>query len=89
MGARIRPHPSHAEIINNNVGVTIWRRMLDTAVELDWSEHRDDVFLLREPIGTVLSIMTFNGPIVLMAMKIIPAMLAGCTVIGKHAPESN
>ena len=82
------PTLSHAEIINNNVGVTIWRRMLNTAVELDWSEHRDDVLLLREPIGTVLSIMTFNGPIVLMAMKIIPAMLAGCTVIGKHAPES-
>ncbi len=82
------PTLSHAEIINNNVAVTIWRKMLDTAPELDWSEYRDDVLLLREPIGTVLSIMTFNGPIVLMAMKIIPAILAGCTVIGKHAPES-
>ena len=27
------PTLSHAEIINNNVGVTIWRKMLDTAVE--------------------------------------------------------
>ena len=43
---------------------------------------------MREPIGTVLSIMTFNGPIVLMGMKIVPALLAGCTVIAKHAPES-
>ena len=35
--------------------------------------------LIREAIGTVLGILTFNGPVVLMGMKIIPALLAGCT----------
>jgi acyl-CoA reductase-like NAD-dependent aldehyde dehydrogenase len=62
--------------------------MLKSAKKIKWEEQREDALLLREPIGTVLSIMTFNGPIVLMGMKIIPALLAGCTVIGKHAPES-
>ena len=82
------PTLSHAEIINDQVGVAVWRQMLQTAPGLSWEEQRDDALLLREPIGTVLSIMTFNGPIVLIGMKIIPALLAGCTVIGKHAPES-
>ena len=82
------PTISHAEIINDQVGVAVWRQMLKSAKNINWEEQREDALLFREPIGTVLSIMTFNGPIVLMGMKIIPALLAGCTVIGKHAPES-
>ena len=82
------PTLSHARIINDQVGVAVWRQMLKSAKNIKWEEQREDALLLREPIGTVLSIMTFNGPIVLMGMKIIPALLAGCTVIGKHAPES-
>ena len=82
------PTLSHARIINDQVGVAVWRQMLKSAKKIKWEEQREDALLLREPIGTVLSIMTFNGPIVLMGMKIIPALLAGCTVIGKHAPES-
>ena len=82
------PTISHAEIINDQVGVAVWRQMLKSAKNISWEEQREDALLFREPIGTVLSIMTFNGPIVLMGMKIIPALLAGCTVIGKHAPES-
>ena len=79
---------SHGEIINDFVGVAVWRQMLKSAADIQWEEQRDDAVMFREPIGTVLSIMTFNGPVVLMGMKIIPALLAGCTVIGKHAPES-
>ena len=82
------PTLSHAQLINDNVATAIWRKMLNMAPDLPWEEQREDALLLREPVGTVLAIMTFNGPIVLMAMKIIPALLAGCTVIGKHAPES-
>ncbi len=82
------PTLGHAEIINDMVGVAVWRQMLKAAHGIAWEEQREDAVLFREPIGTVLSIMTFNGPIVLMGMKVIPALLAGCTVIGKHAPES-
>ena len=66
----------------------MWRNALQVAADLPWEDHRGETLLLREPIGTVLGILTFNGPIVLMGMKIIPALLAGCTVIVKHAPES-
>jgi len=79
---------SHGEMLNGEVGKAVWRQMLVDSTTINWSERREDALLLREPVGTVLSIMTFNGPIVLMAMKVIPALLTGCTVIAKHAPES-
>ncbi|MEZ5596904.1 MAG: aldehyde dehydrogenase family protein [Pseudomonadales bacterium] len=79
---------AHGEMINDGAGVAVWRGALDHARDLAWEEDRGDVRLLRQPIGTVLGILTYNGPIVLMGMKVIPALLAGNTVIIKHAPES-
>jgi acyl-CoA reductase-like NAD-dependent aldehyde dehydrogenase len=79
---------AHGEMINSGAGVAVWRSALELAADLPWEENRDGTLIVREPMGTVLGIMTFNGPIVLMGMKIIPALLAGCTVIVKHAPES-
>ncbi len=79
---------AHGEMINDGAGVSVWRGALLSARRALFEEDRGDVLLLREPVGTVLGILTFNGPIVLMGMKVIPALLAGCTVIVKHAPES-
>lgn len=79
---------AHGSMINGAAGVSIWRQALELAPSLPWEEERDGALIWREPIGTVLGVLTFNGPIVLMGMKIIPALLAGCTVIIKHAPES-
>jgi len=79
---------AHGEMINSGAAVAVWRNALAVAPGLPWEEQRGDALLLREPIGTVLGILTFNGPVVLMGMKIIPALLAGCTVVVKHAPES-
>lgn len=82
------PTLAHGAMINGGAGVSIWRQALEIAPTLPWESDRDGTLVWREPIGTVLGVMTFNGPIVLMGMKIIPALLAGCTVIIKHAPES-
>lgn len=82
------PTIAHGEMINSGAGVSIWRQALEIAPTLPFEEVRDGTHIWREPIGTVLGVMTFNGPIVLLGMKIIPALLAGCTVIVKHAPES-
>jgi aldehyde dehydrogenase (NAD+) len=42
----------------------------------------------REPIGVVAAIVPWNAPQVLAAMKLGPALAAGCTVILKPAPET-
>lgn len=45
-------------------------------------------FLVREPVGVVGSIIPWNGPLTIASFKISPALLAGCTVILKAAPEA-
>jgi len=44
--------------------------------------------LVREPVGVVGAIVPWNGALGLIAYKIAPALLAGCTVIVKSSPES-
>jgi aldehyde dehydrogenase (NAD+) len=44
--------------------------------------------LVREPVGVVGIIIPWNGPIVLIAQKLAPALLAGCTVVIKASPEA-
>lgn len=44
--------------------------------------------LVREPVGVVGAIIPWNGPISLIAWKLAPALLAGCTVVVKASPEA-
>ena len=44
--------------------------------------------LVREPVGVVAAIIPWNAPPVLIAYKVAPALLAGCTVILKASPEA-
>jgi acyl-CoA reductase-like NAD-dependent aldehyde dehydrogenase len=83
---------SHSAMINTGAATMIWRQALACAAELPWEEERSgggsQVLIQRCPVGTVLGIITYNGPVPLMGMKIIPALLAGCPVVVKAAPES-
>jgi betaine-aldehyde dehydrogenase len=44
--------------------------------------------LIREPVGVVGAIIPWNGPIIMIAYKVAPALLAGCTVVVKASPEA-
>lgn len=44
--------------------------------------------LVREPVGVVAVVLPWNGPLGLIAYKLAPALLAGCTVIIKMPPEA-
>jgi aldehyde dehydrogenase (NAD+) len=44
--------------------------------------------LVREPVGVVGAIIPWNGPIGLIAYKVAPALLAGCTIVLKCSPEA-
>lgn len=43
---------------------------------------------IREPIGVVGAIIPWNAPLMLMAMKVAPALVAGNTVVLKAPPEA-
>jgi acyl-CoA reductase-like NAD-dependent aldehyde dehydrogenase len=44
--------------------------------------------LVREPVGVVAAIIPWNGPLLMVAYKCAPALLAGCTVVVKASPEA-
>ncbi|MCA8414012.1 MAG: aldehyde dehydrogenase [Burkholderia multivorans] len=45
-------------------------------------------YRVQEPVGVVAVIVPWNGPAGLLAYKIAPALLAGCTVVIKNSPET-
>lgn len=47
-----------------------------------------DVFLRREPIGVVAAIVPWNSQLFLAAVKLGPALAAGCTVVLKAAEDA-
>ncbi|HDR9017775.1 Geranial dehydrogenase [Burkholderia pseudomultivorans] len=44
--------------------------------------------LVREPVGVVGAIIPWNAPAMLIAYKLAPALIAGCTVVLKSSPEA-
>jgi aldehyde dehydrogenase (NAD+) len=44
--------------------------------------------VVREPVGVAVCIAPWNAPLHTMLLKVIPALLAGCTVIAKPSPET-
>lgn len=46
-------------------------------------------YTIKEPIGVVGAIVPWNSPLVLTAMKIAPALAAGCTMVLKPAEDTS
>jgi betaine-aldehyde dehydrogenase len=66
---------------------------VEVAEATPWEERRTGRYLdyleRREPVGVVGAIVAWNVPQVLIAVKLAPALLAGCTVVVKAAPEAS
>jgi aldehyde dehydrogenase (NAD+) len=65
---------------------------LDLAADYPFEELRrsktGNALVTRVPIGVVAAIVPWNAPQVTTMLKLAPALLAGCTVIIKPAPET-
>ena len=55
----------------------------------DWSDETvgTDADVLREPLGVILAISPFNYPLYITATKVIPALLAGNSVVVKTSSK--
>ena len=57
-----------------------------------WVDERSGSFgrtrVTREPVGVVAAVVAWNVPLFLAANKLGPALLAGCSVVLKPAPEA-
>lgn len=65
----------------------------DLASSFAWTETRSgffgsDVHIQKDPVGVVAAIVPWNMPQFLIVTKLVPALLAGCAVVLKPAPES-
>jgi aldehyde dehydrogenase (NAD+) len=64
----------------------------DLAATFPWEEKRDGMFgrsvVRREPVGVVAAVIPWNVPLFIAVNKLAPALLAGCCVILKPAPET-
>ena len=66
---------------------------LAVAREFSWEAPRPgalgaDVIVRHEPVGVVAAIPPWNVPQFTIMSKLVPALLAGCTVVVKPAPEA-
>src|SRR5207344_899386 len=71
--------------------------MLNTFVSIaqafPWEERRagvlgGDVIVRHEPVGVVAGIVPWNVPQFVTMSKLAPALLSGCSIVVKPAPET-
>ena len=71
---------------------TLMRLAAQSARTFPWAERSNgllgEVHLRRSPVGVVGIIIPWNVPQNLLMPKLIPALIAGCTVVIKPAPET-
>ncbi|WP_238006543.1 aldehyde dehydrogenase [Dactylosporangium sp. AC04546] len=64
----------------------------DLAADFEWEELRHGIsgpaVIRREPAGVTALVVPWNAPLALLMVKLAPALVAGCTVIAKPAPET-
>jgi aldehyde dehydrogenase (NAD+) len=71
----------------------VWNYYADLAETYPFVEKRKPGsgnvgLLVREPVGVVAAIIPWNAPSIGITYKVAPALLAGCTVVLKPAPEA-
>jgi acyl-CoA reductase-like NAD-dependent aldehyde dehydrogenase len=59
----------------------------------EWQQDRPglygkDIRIRKQPVGVVAAVVPWNMPQFLTVAKVVPALLAGCSVVLKPAPES-
>lgn len=63
--------------------------MVESRPEIETRERAGGAaFSVMEPVGVVAAIVPWNSPLNLSALKLAPALAAGCTVILKPAPST-
>src|SRR3954466_444961 len=89
MGAPI----SFSRFAQATLPIMLMHAFADVADGYAWEERRpgpfgEDILVAHEPVGVVAAIVPWNMPQFLIVGKLVPALLAGCSVVLKPAPET-
>lgn len=83
--------PHEVSIALTDFGIDTLRDAASLHLRFDFEEPRSwgtgSGRLIREPVGVVAAITPWNGPLGTAAMKLGPALAAGCVVVLKPASE--
>ncbi len=63
------------------------RSQIEFAKEIEWQREIGNSLVVKEPVGVVAAIAAWNFPLILVLRKVAPALLAGCTLVVKPAPD--
>jgi aldehyde dehydrogenase (NAD+) len=91
-GAECGPTAAYRDAINGIVAPTLFEDAYTMAGSVPFEDERagfaGPVTVVREPYGVAVTILTYNGPLAYTAMKAVPALLSGNTVILKLPVET-
>ena len=97
--ARVEAGAACGAVGRAHVGMALvgWKDLLDVFPQVRWQEDRgikgpegwvSQRFVHREASGVVAAITPWNVPLYVNIEKVVSALLAGCTVILKPAPDT-
>jgi len=69
--------------------MTIEGNTLESSINYQAPGKQMRTWTVREPVGVVAAIVPWNSPLVLTAMKLAPALAAGCTLVLKPAEDTS
>ncbi|GFG96715.1 aldehyde dehydrogenase [Mycobacterium timonense] len=93
ISAEIGAPITFAKHVQARLPLTAMAAFCKVAGEFAWQDDRPgfygkDIRVAKLPVGVVAAIVPWNMPQFLTVGKVVPALLAGCTVVLKPAPES-
>jgi len=77
--------------------VDVWEYYAKHAQNYAWTERREtydalnadfEILVQKDPVGVVAAIVPWNGPQIVTALKLAPALMAGCTAILKPSEDA-
>ena len=93
ISAEIGAPISFAKMAQVRLPLTMMSAFCGLAANYEWQQDRPglygkDIRILKQPVGVVAAVVPWNMPQFLTVTKVMPALLAGCSVVLKPAPES-
>ncbi|MBV8789161.1 MAG: aldehyde dehydrogenase family protein, partial [Mycobacterium sp.] len=93
ISAEIGAPITFAKMAQVRLPLTMISAFCGLAANYQWQQDRPglygkDIRILKQPVGVVAAVVPWNMPQFLTVTKMVPALLAGCSVVLKPAPES-